>query len=152
MHFSRERVRLSCGGYFDADAVSEDFKIVAAISTSGARTSGGKNAVGKMLNFRSDMYFLLLSDAQRRLVILTEAGMHAQCQKEAAGGRVPKIITALHAELPSELKERSSHQGASPRARSPLASNRSHGLQTEERFHEGRRLRTGNRVIPLAQT
>src|SRR5205807_2594422 len=66
MRFSRERVRLSCGGYFDADAVSENFKIVAAISTSGARTSGGKNAVGKMLKIRSDMYFLLLADAERR--------------------------------------------------------------------------------------
>lgn len=106
LRFSRERVRLSSGGYFDADAVSEDFKIVAAISTSSARTSGGKNAVGKMLKIRSDMYFLLLSDAQRRLVVLTEADMHAQCQKEAAGGRVPKTIEFLHADIPSELKER----------------------------------------------
>lgn len=104
--FSRERVRLSCGGYFDADAVSEDFKVVAAISTSGARTSGGRNAVGKMLKIRSDMYFLLLADAQRRMVILTESDMHAQCQKEAAGGRVPKTIEFFHAEIPIELKER----------------------------------------------
>jgi len=104
--FSRERVRLSSGGYFDADAVSEDFKIVAAISTSGARTSGGKNAVGKMLKIRSDMYFLLLADTQRRLVILTEADMLAQCQKEVAGGRVPKSLEFFHAEIPHDLQER----------------------------------------------
>lgn len=104
--FSRERVRLSPGGYFDADAVSEDFKIVAAISTSGARTSGGKNVVGKMLKIRSDMYFPLLTDAQRRLVVLTEADMFAQCQKEAAGGRVPKTVEFFHAEIPHDLKVR----------------------------------------------
>ena len=84
--FSRERVRLSSGGFFDADAVSEDLEIVAAISTSGARTSGGKNAVGKMLKIRSDMYFLLLAQAERRLVVLTESDMYAQCQKEVTGG------------------------------------------------------------------
>jgi hypothetical protein len=106
MRFSRERVRLSCGGYFDADAVSEDFKVVAAISTSGARTSGGKNAVGKMLKIRSDMYFLLLADAERRLMVLTEADMFAQCRKEAVGGRVPKTIEFFHADIPAELKER----------------------------------------------
>jgi hypothetical protein len=104
--FSRERVRLSSGGFFDADAVSEDFKIVAAISTSGARTSGGKNAVGKMLKIRSDMYFLLLAEAERRLVVLTEPDMCAQCQKEVAGGRVPKSIEFVHAEIPADLRAR----------------------------------------------
>src|SRR3989304_5563447 len=104
--FSRERVRLSSGGFFDADAVSEDLEIVAAISTSGARTSGGKNAVGKMLKIRSDMYFLLLAQAERRLVVLTESDMYAQCQKEVAGGRVPKSIEFIHAELPDDLQSR----------------------------------------------
>lgn len=104
--FSRERVQLSCGGYFDADAVSVDGRIVATISTSGARTAGGKYAVGKMLKIRSDMYFLLLAGTQRRLVILTEADMFAQCRKEVAGGRVPATIEFFHVEIPPELRAR----------------------------------------------
>lgn len=62
--FSRERVSLSPGGVFDFDAVGEDGRVVATISTSGAKTSGGKNAVGKMLKVRSDIYFLLLAKAE----------------------------------------------------------------------------------------
>lgn len=62
--------------------------------------------MGKMLKIRSDMYFLLLADAQRRLMVLTEADMFAQCQKETAGGRVPKTIEFFHAEIPPELRER----------------------------------------------
>jgi len=104
--FSRERVRLSSGGFFDADAVSEDMKIVATISTSGARTSAGKNAIGNMLKIRSDMYFLLLAETERRLVILTESDMYAQCQKEVAGGRVPKSIEFILADIPDDLRTR----------------------------------------------
>lgn len=59
-----------------------------------------------MLKIRSDMYFLLLAEAERRLVVLTEFDMHGQCQKEAAGGRVPKSIEFVHAEIPANLRAR----------------------------------------------
>src|SRR3981081_4515175 len=54
MKFSRERLSLRSGGVFDFDAVNEDHSVVATISTSGSKTSGGKNAVGKILKLRSD--------------------------------------------------------------------------------------------------
>jgi hypothetical protein len=92
--FSRERVRLSSGGFFDADAVSEDQKTIATISTSGARTSGGKNVIGKMLKIRSDMYFLLRAETERRLVILTESDMYAQFQKELPGGEYRRTLSS----------------------------------------------------------
>jgi len=104
--FFRERVSLSSGGVFDFDAVSEDGKIVATISTSGARTSSGKNAVGKMLKVRSDIYFLLLASTERRLAVLTELDMFEQWQKEIAGGRVPASIEFVYVELPVELDNR----------------------------------------------
>lgn len=63
--FSRERLQLRSGGVFDFDAVSEDHSIVATISTSGSRTSGGNNAVGKLLKLRSDMLFLTMVEAKR---------------------------------------------------------------------------------------
>jgi hypothetical protein len=51
-------------------------------------TASNKVAVGKMPKIRSDMYFLLLAEAERRVVVLTEQSMYDQCLKEVAGGRV----------------------------------------------------------------
>jgi hypothetical protein len=106
MRFSRERLPLRSGGVFDFDAVSDDRTIVATISTSGAKTSGGKYAVGKILKLRSDMLFLTMVDAKRRIVILTERDMCDQCEKEAAGGRVPPEIQFVCAILPGDLNRK----------------------------------------------
>ena len=106
MRFSRERLLLSSGGVFDFDAVSDDHTIVATISTSGSKTSGGKHAVGKIFKLRSDMLFLTMVEAKRRIIILTERDMCAQCEKEDAGGRVPKGIEFVCAEIPDELRLR----------------------------------------------
>ena len=105
--FYRNRVKLSSGGVFDFDAVSDDRSIAACISTSGSKTSGGKHAVGKLLKIRSDMFFLLLATGlKRRLVILNELDMHETCLKEQNGGRVPPEIEFHLARIPDELHER----------------------------------------------
>jgi hypothetical protein len=104
--FSRERLPLRSGGVFDFDAVSNDHSIVATISTSGAKTSSGNHAVGKILKLRSDMLFLTMVDAKRRIIVLTEQDMCDQCGKEFAGGRVPQEIEFVCAEIPSELRAR----------------------------------------------
>jgi len=101
--FYRERLLLNSGGYFDFDAVNAGKTIAATISTSGAKTASGKHAVGKLLKIRSDMYFLLLANVQRRLVVLTEPDMYELCQKEVAGGRVHSSIEFVHVEIPAEL-------------------------------------------------
>ncbi|MDO9602909.1 MAG: hypothetical protein Q7J02_11365 [Rhodocyclaceae bacterium] len=102
--FSRERLRLSSGGVFDFDAVSANRDIVAVISTSGARTSGGNLAIGKLHKIRSDILFLTLIGEKRKLVVLTEKDMFDQCQKEREAGRVPQDIEFLCAEIPTELR------------------------------------------------
>ena len=104
--FHHERVGLSAGGVFDFDAVSEDRNIIATISTSGAKTASGKHAVGKLLKIRSDMLFLVMAKAQRRVVVLTERGMFDLCRKELEGGRVPEGIEFVHAEIPDALAAR----------------------------------------------
>lgn len=104
--FFRERLPIRPGGVFDFDAVSEDHSIVATISTSGAKTSGGKHAVGKMLKLRSDMLFLTMVDAKRRVIVLTEQDMCDQCQKEREGGRMPPEIEFVCANIPEELRRR----------------------------------------------
>jgi hypothetical protein len=104
--FARERVPLRSGGVFDFDAVSEDGSIVATISTSGSKTSGMKNAAGKILKLRSDMLFLTMVEAERRIIVLTEKDMFDQCKKESAGGRVPPEIEFVCAAIPEELRAR----------------------------------------------
>ena len=106
MRFSRERVRLRSGGVFDFDAVSEDRSIVATISTSGSKTAGGNHAVGKLLKLRSDMLSLVMVDAKRKLIILTERDMLDRCGKERAGGRIPPEIEFLCAEIPEDMRAR----------------------------------------------
>ena len=101
--FHRERVQLSSGGVFDFDAVSQDHSIVASISTSGGKTASGKLGVGKLNKLRSDMFFLLLATAKRRIMVLTEPDMYELCRKEVQGGRVPKSIEFVVAELPAAL-------------------------------------------------
>ena len=114
-NFYRERLSLISGGVFDFDAVSEDHKIVATISTSGSKTATGKHAVGKLHKIRSDMFFLLLVNAERRFVVLTEPDMLELCQKETEGGRVPSSIKFLCAQIPDDLavRLRSARQVAS---------------------------------------
>ena len=106
MKFARERLRLRSGGVFDFDAVNEDRWVVATISTSSAKTSGGKHGVGKILKLRSDMLFLTMVETKRRIIVLTERDMCDQCEKEAAGGRVPPEIEFMCAQLPEDLNVR----------------------------------------------
>jgi hypothetical protein len=103
--FYRERVQLNTGGVFDFDAVNKDKSVVASISTSGAKTAGGKYAVGKMLKIRSDMLFLTMAaNVKRRLVILTEEDMYDQCCRDKDKGRIPHGIEFFCVELPPDYR------------------------------------------------
>jgi hypothetical protein len=99
-------VRLTSGGQHKFPGVSDDGSIVATVSTSAAETSSGKLGVGKLTKVRADMYFLLLAGCTRRIVVLTDPSMYAQCLKEREEGRVPASIEFVRAELPPELAKR----------------------------------------------
>lgn len=101
--FSRERLELTSGGEFDFDAVSADGTIVANISTSGLKTARGKYGSGKVLKVRSDIFFLLLARAPRRLMLLTESDMYDRWLSEAEAGRVPHSIEFAHVDIPRVL-------------------------------------------------
>lgn len=104
-NFNRSRVKLSAGGVFDFDALSDDGKTVACISTSSAKTAGGKHAVGKLMKIRSDMLFLLMAvGVQRRMLVVTEKNMYDLCVKEQASGRAPDNIEFVLAEIPDALR------------------------------------------------
>ncbi len=98
---------MTCGGVFDFDAVSQDRKIAACISTSGGKTATGKHAVGKLLKLRSDMLFLLLAkEPEKRVIVLTEPDMLEVCSKEKTGGRVPHEIEFVLVDLPEALRNK----------------------------------------------
>jgi len=104
--FRRERLTLRSGGKFDFDAVCTDDEIVASISTSSSMTSGGKAGSGKMMKLRSDMLFLLMAEAERRIMVLTEKDMYDKCLAERDGGRVPPEIEFVLAVIPDDLREK----------------------------------------------
>jgi hypothetical protein len=104
--FVRESVSLSSGGSYKFDAISIDGKIAVAISTSGAKTASGKNAIGKKHKIHSDMYFLLLASVERRIVVLTEPDMLSLFRDEDAKGRVSDLIELEPAPIPKEFMDR----------------------------------------------
>lgn len=52
------------------------------------------------------MLFLMMAEAKRRIIVLTERDMYDQCEKEKAGGRVPPEIEFACATLPNEINTR----------------------------------------------
>jgi hypothetical protein len=102
--FRRERLRLSAGGVFDFDAVSVDDTIVANISTSSFKTSGGKNGSGKIQKIRSDMLFLLMVPAKKRLIDFSEEDMFDYFMKENQKGRVPNDVEFIYSPIPENLR------------------------------------------------
>lgn len=104
--FEMRHFRLKTGGFFDFDAVSVDEKIVANISTGGAFTARNKLGSGKMNKLRSDMLFLLMAEAETRLIVLTEEDMYRRWQNEKVNGRTPPEIQFVLVDLPEELRQK----------------------------------------------
>ena len=104
MSFAGRKMKLTWGGQFAFDAVSHDGTIVAAISTSAARTATGKLATAKFQKLKTDALYLLHLEAEaRRVMVFTEESMFDYFNKAASAGRFPPTIELLHIPLPAEL-------------------------------------------------
>jgi len=104
--FERERLVLESGGEHGFAAVSTDRTIAATICTGGAKTAGGNFASGKVMKLRSDMLFLTMVGASRRLIVLTEDDTYELCLREREAGRVPAGIEFAHVTIPPALQKR----------------------------------------------
>ena len=104
--FRQRQLDLTSGGKFVFDGVSEDGRVVVTVSTSGARTAGGKHGSGKLQKIRADALFLLLSGAQQPVLMFSEQDMFDLCRKEAEHGRLPRNLRFELAEIPVELRAR----------------------------------------------
>jgi len=58
------------------------------------------------MKIRSDLYFLLLIDAEGKVGVFSERDMLDQFKREVEGGRVPSEIEFAFAEIPAELRRR----------------------------------------------
>ena len=104
VEFEEQKISLVWGGSFAFDAVSCDKSIIGLVSTSAARTSGGKLATAKIQKLKCDtLYLTNVACVCRKLLIFSENSMLKQFQKEVVSGRFPKEIELLHAELPEEI-------------------------------------------------
>ena len=104
--FTKKNVRLKSGGEFEFDAVSDDDKVVANISTSSLKTASGNVGAGKIYKVRSDIYFLLLAPCAKKLMLLTDSDMHEAWLKQIDRGRVPDSIQIRCVEIPNPLREK----------------------------------------------
>jgi hypothetical protein len=106
--FSKARLKLSWGGEFEFDAVSDDSSIVACVSTSSCRTAGGRPAVGKYHKIRSDVLYLLNAVVPtRRVLVFVDPEMVRHFETESSHGRFPPAdqIEIRLAKLSEELTE-----------------------------------------------
>ncbi len=108
--FQRAKVTLIPGGEHTFSAVSNEANIIACIVTSEAKTPSSPRGTGKMNKVRSDLYYLLLTNAKRKVVIFTEANMFDAWNKEVEAKRVPlsiefKLVTITDEVLLNKLQE-----------------------------------------------
>ena len=103
--FTKRSLLLKTGGEFSFDAVSDDGRIVAVISTSPGKTSSGSIATAKLLKIRSDMlwFYMLERQPERRLLVFTEQSMIDLINEEKKKGRFPPEFELVKVTLPPEL-------------------------------------------------
>lgn len=58
------------------------------------------------MKLRSDMLFLTMVQAHRRIMVFTERDMFERCRAEKESGRVPPEVEFALAEIPAELRVR----------------------------------------------
>lgn len=118
--FQPAKVTLTTGGVHEFDAVSEDHQIIAAIKSSG-RNRRGRGEAGKVRAAITDLYFLRLTPARTRLLILTDPDFHDFLAKELRGKTVAEVALKLVL-LPAEMQaEVARIQGAASEEVSPAA-------------------------------
>lgn len=101
--FGRNKLPLrDCEGTHEFAAVSTDGKIVAQIKVASGPTSGGKHPSGKRASAVEQLYFLLLTNAKTKLLILTDLEF-LEIMKARLRGILPSSIQLQHCPLPARL-------------------------------------------------
>jgi hypothetical protein len=107
-HFEKRDLRVGTRrngdpGYHSFDAVSHDGQIVASVKASSGLTSGGKLPVGKTKDAYTELHFLSLVSASKRVLILTDSDFF-RIFSDVSDGRLPQGVEVLHIPLPDEIQ------------------------------------------------
>ena len=103
--FEKKTHKLNTGSEVEFNAVSQDCKIIAFISTSTPLVPKGSVGRGKLSKVRADALFLSMAEGNlERLLIYTDKEMMNLVAGECGAGRLPRNITVLHAPLPEILQ------------------------------------------------
>lgn len=119
--FEARKVLLSTGGTHEFDAVSEDFRIVAAIKSTGGKTASGRVAPGKIKSAIAEIYYLTLVSAEKRFLVLTSPEFY-EIMSRRLKGRLASDIKLKLVRLPPYLEQEVARiQTAASREVSPSA-------------------------------
>jgi hypothetical protein len=103
--FSREKLLLKeCESNHQFDAVSEDRRIVACIRSASGNTSGQNSPSGKLAGAFKDLYYLLLVEADIKVLVLTDSEFHEYFER-GQRKNIPSSIQVLHCALPAEIEQ-----------------------------------------------
>jgi len=108
-NFEKKKLLLNWGGTFEFDAVADDMSIAVCISTSKAKTSSGRPAVGQRFKIKSDTLFLMsIAKETEKILCFTDMEMMKSFESDRSFGRFPpdQIIKLLHIEIPEELNKK----------------------------------------------
>jgi hypothetical protein len=101
--FRRERMKLSTGGYYDFDAVSDDEQILCCISTSVGETGGGNSAISKLFKMKAELLSMLLAGQKKMVMAFSNKQMAGLLQNEQDQGRIPLEVEIHVVSLPENM-------------------------------------------------
>ena len=101
--FESKVLNLTTGGKHEFDAVSDDKNIVAAIKSAGGMTITNKKPSGKIKDSLSELYFLTLVQASKKMLILTSEEFHG-ILSNFLKGRLALGLELKLMQLPMEIQ------------------------------------------------
>lgn len=100
------RIGLSTNGSSrlkEFDGVSEDREIIITVASNSGYTSGGRKPTGKIRSVYASCYFLNLTRASKKVIVLTDPEFYEIFRKDSDG--LLNGIELKYINLPAELKE-----------------------------------------------
>lgn len=102
--FEKRVIKLPQEGTHEFDAVSLDGKIVVSIKTASGKTSGGKNPSGKIKDIEAELYYLMLVDAEVKLLVITNSEFYELITRRLKG-RLHPSIDLIYIRLSDETQQ-----------------------------------------------
>lgn len=97
-------LKLKTGGRHRFDIVSQDHTIVGGIKATSLREDGGVGA-GAIKSIFTELYFLSIVEAKKKILILTNKGFYDLFKRRSAGKILPDT-EVIYCQLPKDLGDK----------------------------------------------